>query len=128
MFIDEPFLKLWPIFCVRRSMPLGEKAALWDGKYFGKWVRWTGRIMSFTDNGITLKNAYQTVTFDVSLWLEADQLALLKNMRLKRGDRVTYIGRLESYDDIFQKLYLVHGAVLDHLDNVPDLTLPPDAG
>jgi hypothetical protein len=115
-FIDEDFNALYPIFCMRRSMPLGEKSALWMSRYYGKWVRWTGRIMSFTANGITVKQGTQTVTFDISLWLEADQQALLSQMNLKKGDRVTYIGRLDSYDDIFQKLYLTHGAVMAQPD------------
>src|SRR5690242_15315800 len=72
-FIDEEFESLYPIFCIRRSMPLGEKAALWQRKYYGKWVRWTGKLMSFTQNGITIKQGTVTVTFDISLWLEADQ-------------------------------------------------------
>jgi len=128
-FIRESFAELYPIFCVRRSMPLGEKAALWRRKYFGRWVRWTGKLMSFTRNGITVKTGWQTVTFDVSLWLEADQLPLLESMKLKKGDRLTFIGRLDSYDDIFQKLYLTHGAVLSELDpTAPDTTHVPDAG
>jgi hypothetical protein len=122
-FIDEDFNKLFPIFCLRHSMPLGEKAALWQSRYYGKWVRWTGRLMSFTANGITIKQGTRTVTFDISLWLEADQLALLQQMSLKVGDRVTYIGRLDAYDDIFQKLYLTHGSVLSRADVKP--MLPP---
>jgi hypothetical protein len=115
-FIDEEFEALYPVFCIRRSMPLGEKSALWMRKYYGKWVRWTGTIMSFTANGITIKQGTQTVTFDISLWLENGQLSVLRDMGLKKGDRVTYIGRLDAYDDIFQKLYLTHGAVLEHPD------------
>jgi hypothetical protein len=50
-------------------------------------------------------------------------------MKLKKGDRLTFIGRLDSYDDIFQKLYLTHGAVLAEIDpTAPDTTRIPDGG
>jgi hypothetical protein len=128
-FVQETFAQLYPIFCVRRSMPLGEKSALWQRKYYGRWVRWTGKVMSFTANGLTLKTGWQTVTFDISLWLEGDQMPLLRQLHLKKGDRVTFIGRLDSYDDIFQKLYLTHGAVLSEIDpTAPDTTHIPDGG
>ncbi len=110
-FTHESFDDLFPIFCERRSMPLGEKAALWTGKYYGKWVRWTGVVRSFTQSGLTIKQRPQAVTFDISLWVEADQLAQLPAL-VKRGGRVTYLARLDSYDDIFQKLYLTHGSIL----------------
>ena len=125
-FVHETFQQLYPIFCIRHSMPLGEKAALWQKKYFGKWVRWTGKILSFTPNGITIKQGWQTVTFDISLWLERDQLDLLRS-QFKVGDVVTYIGRLDSYDDIWLKLYLTHGSILAQHDPIQGRApwLPP---
>src|SRR5690242_9699833 len=113
--LEVPFEELYPIFLVRHSMPLGEKAALWHERYFGKWVRWTGVLRSFTDNGITLRQYRPTVTFDVSLWVEAAQRPLLRKL-LRPGARVTYIGRLDSYDDVFRTLYLTHGAVIEPPD------------
>jgi hypothetical protein len=129
-FIDEPFGKVWHIFAFRHSMPLGDKAALWQARYYGRWIRWTGRIMDFTQNGLAIKNGWESPTFDVSLWLEHDQMPIPKQLGLKKGDRVTYVGRLDSYDDVFgQKLYLTHGGILEHVDpNAPDLTKRPDGG
>jgi hypothetical protein len=108
-FTDEPFEQLYPIFLLRKVKP-GPKAALWQ-RYYGKWVRWTGTLVSFTANGVTFKQLPQTVTFDVSLWLEAPQREGLRE-RVHRGDRVTYVGRLDSYDDVFRTLYLVHGELI----------------
>ena len=108
-FTDATFDQLHPLFLLRKLRP-GPKAALWQ-QYFGKWVRWTGTLVSFTANGLTFKQLQQTVTFDVSLWIEADQKPELKRT-LRLGDRVDYIGRLDSYDDIFRTLYLVHGRVI----------------
>src|SRR5436309_2471066 len=70
-FVQEPFEQLYPIFLMRKVKP-GAKAGLWRN-YFGRWVKWTGIVRSFTANGITLKQLPQTVTFDVSLWIEAPQ-------------------------------------------------------
>jgi hypothetical protein len=128
-FVGESFAQLYPIFLVRRSMPRGEKSGLWRRKYYGRWVRWTGKVMSFTPNGITLRAGWQAVTFDVSLWLEADQIPLLQRLKLKKGDKVTFIGKLDSYDDIFQQFYLKNGALLSEVDpSAPDTTKIPDAG
>jgi hypothetical protein len=110
-FVREEFMDLYPIFMVHRSMPLGEKASLWNARFLNHYVRWTGTIRSFTPNGVTLRQRPQTITFDVSLWMETDQLPALH--RLQRGDRLTYVGRLESYDDVFRTMYLGHGMVVD---------------
>jgi hypothetical protein len=117
-FIDEPFDKLYPLFLLRKLKP-GPKAALWT-HYYGRWVKWTGTVRSFTANGITLKQIPPTVTFDVSLWVEMPQQKQLRQM-MKLGDRVTYVGRLDSYDDVFRTLYLVHGRILENHG-------PPDGG
>jgi hypothetical protein len=109
-FINESFEDLYPLL-LRKKMPQGPKAALWARKYYGKWVRWTGTVVSFTQNGVTFKQLKQTVTFDVSLWIEAAQRPLVRE-RLKKGDRVTYVGMLDSFDDIFRTLYLTHGGIL----------------
>jgi len=117
-FVNESFEELYPIFLVRRSMPQGEKARLWTTRYLGRWVRWTGIIRSFTSSGVTLKHLQSTITFDVSLWLEADQLPLLRR-KFHKGDALSYYGRLDSYDDIFRTLYLGHGMIVE---------LAPDGG
>jgi hypothetical protein len=111
-FTDATFEELYPLFLLRKLKP-GPKAALWQ-KYYGKWVRWEGRLVSFTANGVTFKQLSQTVTFDVSLWMETAQRAGVRD-QLHLGDRVSYIGRLDSYDDIFRTLYLVHGQILANL-------------
>jgi hypothetical protein len=108
-FTSASFDDLYPIF-LKRKVPPGPKAALWRG-YVGKWVRWTGTLVSFTQNGITLKQLKQTITFDVSLWLEAGDKTRAHE-RFRPGDRVSYIGQLDTYDDVFRTLYLVHGRLL----------------
>src|SRR3954463_11263575 len=66
-FIDVDFAYLHPIF-LRHKIGQGPKAALWAERYHRRWVRWTGRIRSFTPNGVTVKQLPVTSTFDVSLW------------------------------------------------------------
>ncbi len=117
-FIDRQFDELYPIFLTRKILP-GPKAAAWR-EYYSRWVRWTGTVVSFTANGITLKQFPQTVTFDVSLWIEGPQRKELRRL-MHAGDRVSYIGRLDSYDDVFRTLYLTHGQVMANLGK-------PDAG
>src|SRR2546423_15558859 len=109
-FVDVTFDYLHPIF-LRHKIGQGPKAALWAERYHRRWVRWTGRIRSFTPNGVTLRQLPVTSTFDVSLWVNNAERAGVR-ARYKVGDVVTYVGRLDSYDDIWRTIYLVNGSVL----------------
>jgi hypothetical protein len=109
-FLDVDFAYLHPIF-LRHKIGQGPKAALWAARYYRRWVRWTGRIRSFTQNGITLRQLPVTSTFDVSLWINNAERDAVR-ARYHVGDLVTYVGRLDSYDDIWRTLYLVNGSVL----------------
>jgi hypothetical protein len=114
-FIDVTFDFLHPIF-LRHKIGQGPKAALWAERYHRRWVRWTGRIRSFSANGITLRQMPVTSTFDVSLWINNNEREAVR-ARYKVGDVVTYVGRLDSYDDIWRTLYLVNGSVLGLYEN-----------
>lgn len=120
-FITETFDQLYPLFLLRKMAP-GPKAALWR-QYHGKWVRWTGLLVSLTPNGATFRQIPQTVTFDSSLFVEPASRARLQ--RFHPGQRVTYVGRLDAYDDIFRTFYLVHGDVVGAVET--DAGAPPTA-
>jgi hypothetical protein len=109
-FVDVDFAHLHPIF-LRHKIAQGPKAALWAERYHRRWVRWTGRIRSFTPNGVTLRQLAVTSTFDVSLWVNNSERDAMR-ARFQVGDVVTYVGRLDSYDDIWRTLYLVNGSIL----------------
>jgi hypothetical protein len=116
--VPESFMTLYRML-MRRDLGEGPKAALWQQKYRGRYVRWTGRIASFTPNGLTIRERPSAITFDVSLWLEPAERVKVR-AHYKRGDTVTYIGRLDTYDDVLRTFYLIHGGVVfDH---------PPDGG
>jgi hypothetical protein len=108
--IDVDFAYLHPIF-LRHKIGQGPKAALWAERYYRRWVRWTGSIRSFTPNGVTIRELPVTTTFDVSLWVNNAERAAVRE-RYHVGDVVTYIGRLDSYDDIWRTIYLVNGSIL----------------
>lgn len=109
-FIDDDFGKLYPIF-LQHKIGQGPKAALWAQQYYRRWVRWTGRIRSFSPNGVTIRQLRITSTFDVSLWLNNSERKSIEQ-QYKVGDVVTYVGRLDSYDDVWRTLYLINGSVL----------------
>jgi len=129
-FIPETFEELYPWLLVRRSMPPGDKASRWRARYNGRWVRWSGMVMSLTPNGLTLKQLATTTTYDVSLWL--DGAALQRSRRLHKGDRVTYVGRLDAYDDVLRHVLVTHGTVVENADAdtvgppAPLPTIPPE--
>jgi hypothetical protein len=119
-FLTVTMDELFPIFCTYRSMPLGEKSALWNNRFAGKWIRWTGKIRSITPNGLTLQVRPEALTFDVSLWMDSGAQTELARL-YKTHDRVVFSAQLSTYDDVFQKLYLAHGVIERKLG-------PPDGG
>jgi hypothetical protein len=121
--LDESFERLFTLFLWHSSMPESERAALWT-KYAGRWVRWEGVLMSFNDHGVTVKHLLGTSTFDVSLTCDRDALQRAKR-EFHKGERIRYLGRLDTYDDIFRTLYLTHGVVLEKLPPA-DLGEPAD--
>lgn len=108
LFAPDSFEQLYPLFLTRRPTA-NTKAALWH-QYQGKWVRWTGVLVSFSPNGATFKHIPNTITFDVSLQMAPEVRPKLDHLKL--GDRVAYIGRLDTYDDVLRTFYLVHGDVI----------------
>jgi hypothetical protein len=110
-FIRATMDEIYPLFCVYHSMSQGDRANLWTSRYRGRWIRWTGPVRAFTQNGLAFVQRPEAMTFDVSLRMDADQVASLKQ-HVRVGDRVTYTGQLDSYDDVFQKIYLAHGSVV----------------
>ena len=52
-------------------------------------------------------------TFDISLWINNNERAAVRE-RYHLGDEVTYVGRFDSYDDIWRTFYLVNGAVVGY--------------
>lgn len=108
LFVPDSFDQLYPLLLTRRPTPK-TKAALWH-KYQGKWVRWTGVLVSFSPNSITFKHIPNTVTFDVSLQITPEVRTKLAHLKL--GERLTYIGRLDTYDDVLRTFYLVRGDVI----------------
>lgn len=98
-----------------RSQPEDVRAVTWNKRYLGSWVRWTGTVKSFTTHSITLLQHPDTKTFDVSLTLSADQLARAKTT-LKKGARVSYMGKFDQFDEIWRTIYLVQGELLDGVD------------
>jgi hypothetical protein len=126
--VDESFETLFTLFLWHSSMSTSDRASLWT-KYEGRWVRWEGVIASFNEHGVTLRHLLGTATFDVSLTCDKSALKDIKK-RFAVGDRVLYTGRLDSFDDIFRTLYLVHGVVIEKrppadLGEPADLAHPP---
>ncbi len=107
-FVTDPFDRFYELF-LRHTINDSQKASLWQ-KYAGRWVRWTGKLISFSQSGITIQMRESTVTFDISLRMSAADRAAAEK-RLHPGQRVTFIGRFQSYDDIFRTLYISNGAV-----------------
>ena len=82
------------------QLALGQVLELFN-QYKGKYVRWTGEVVKIekeSEGGYTLliKHLPSPAPYDVKLFLEHSKKDKLEN--LKRGDIITYTGRLESYD------------------------------
>lgn len=103
--IPETFEALYPIFLLRKLDPV-QKALLWN-RYRGRWVRWTGKLVAFTRDGAAFRMLPGTTTFDVSLAVDARARAAVHRRPI--GAEVTFVGRLDHYDDVFRTFYLTHG-------------------
>lgn len=104
--IEATFEELYPLFLLRKISP-SAKAELWSQQYHRKWIHWTGTLVGVTHNSALFRHIPGTITFDVSVTLEAGERARLS--RMKPGTRVGYLGQLEKFEAVFRTFYLVHG-------------------
>ena len=105
--LAESFESLYPIFLLRK-IGNTEKAALWS-RYRGQWVHWTGKLIKVTRDGGVFKMLPATTTFDVSVKFDADGRRKLGGYR--PNTTVTFVGRLDNFDDVFRTFSLDHGNV-----------------
>lgn len=110
--LPDSFEAVYPLFLLRK-LKQPAKANLWRG-YHGRWVRWSGIIAGFTKNGIAVRMLPDTTTFDVSVALDARGRERVRKHRV--GQFVTFVGRLNSFDDVFRTLYLIQGDVAPPAD------------
>jgi hypothetical protein len=109
--INARFDELYPVFMVRNgTLPIGPKAARWAQQYQNRWIKWSGVLASISKYGMTVKMRPQTLSFDISVRMSPEARADLQKHN-KTGDRITFIARLETYDDVFRTLYLGYGAL-----------------
>ena len=106
--VEATFDELYPMFLLRKIAP-GPKAQLWS-RYQGRWVRWTGTLVSVNNNGATFRHIPSTITFDVSVKMDPGGRERIR--RFKIGDKVVYVAQLDRFESIFRTFYLVHGDVL----------------
>src|SRR5579883_3256272 len=90
-FVEVPFAELYAQLFPRQRLPDLERAIVWH-RYQGKWVRWTGMLVSVTASGATFRVLPHTVTFDVSLLLDEGGRVRVRDYR--PGEPVTFVGRL----------------------------------
>jgi hypothetical protein len=124
--LPDSFEQLYPVFLMHK-LPRGQKAKIWADHYRGRWIKWTGRVVSFGLNSVMIKQINQTVTFDVTLQVPDPERREQIKRTLKPGQHVAYLGKLASYDDVFRTFYLQSGVVLletatgfGPLPNIPD--------
>jgi hypothetical protein len=84
------------------QLALGQALELFN-QYKGKYVRWTGEVIKIekeSEGGYTLfiKHLPSPAPYDVKLFLEHSKKDEIR--KRKKGDIITYTGRLESYDPV----------------------------
>ncbi len=124
VFIPDSFDALYPVFLLRKVDPV-QKSQIWN-RYQGLWVRWTGELISFTRDGFSVRQIPRTTTFDVSVAVDPQTRARIRQYH--PHDRITYVGRLNGYDDIFRTFYLGQGGIIGPAEAPPASAAPPDAG
>lgn len=90
-----------------------QKDAQWS-KFEGKTVAWQGKVEDVskgTLGGLTLniKMNPDTLTYDISLSLKSDQES--EAMTLKKGEKVSFTGKLKSYGGAILPLTMDEGEI-----------------
>ena len=108
-FINETYTDLWKVFNYQSQYTNLQKEAIFNSQYKGKYVKWTGKVKNidttlFTDKIVLWveqreKSPFDFSGSDVSVYISKDQYGKL--IKLKKGDAVTYIGKLTRYEGLF---------------------------
>lgn len=125
VFIDAGFATLHQTF-LQYGLTAMERSAVWSHFYKNRWVHWTGQLVKVSNAAMLFRQLAATSSYDVLVRVPRIELSLRRS--LKPGRIYNYVGRLDSYDDMFRTIYLEQGQIFDAgPDGVPGVLLvaPP---
>jgi len=106
-FVENSFDEVDKLFGSDSKLDKSEKVSLWENKFEGKYVRWTGRV-SFRGFAVYNWNkvgiSHKGSSIDVNLRFDYSKQSTV--MKLKVGDIVTYTGKLVSLSSLLSSYRL----------------------
>lgn len=125
VFIDAGFDTFHQTF-LQYGLNAIERSAVWSHFYKNRWVHWTGQLVKVSSAALLFRQLGATTSYDVLVRVPRIDPALRR--RLTTGRLYNYVGRIDSYDDMFRTIYLEQGQIFDAgPEGVPGvlLTTPP---
>ena len=101
-YVSTDFAEYGPTFSINNNLTELQKDQIFDTKYKGRLVKWTGRVEE-VDKGIFgglhigIKHLRSTLTYDVLLYLKPEEEA--KAIQLRKGQTITYAGKLKDWGE-----------------------------
>ena len=88
-----------------------ERSEVWARFYKNRWVHWTGQLVKVSAAAMLFRQLGATSSYDVLV--RVPHIAPSTRTSLLPGRVYNYVGRLDSYDDLFRTIYLEQGQVFD---------------
>ena len=125
VFIDAGFGTLHQTF-LQYGLTAMERSQVWSHSYKNRWVHWTGQLVKVSQAAVLFRQLASTSSYDVLVRIPRIDPGL--RQRLTVGRLYNYVGRVDSYDDMFRTIYLEQGQIFDAgPDGVPGVLInaPP---
>lgn len=110
VFIDACFDVVHQTF-MQYGLTKTERSEVWARFYKNRWVHWTGQLVKVSAAAMLFRQLGATSSYDVLV--RVPHIAPSTRTSLLPGRVYNYVGRLDSYDDLFRTIYLEQGQVFD---------------
>ncbi len=125
VFIDAGFDVVHQTF-LQYGLTTIERSEVWSRFYKNRWIHWTGQLVKISAAAMLFRQLGATSSYDVLVRVPRIDPSIRTSLAI--GRLYNYVGRLDSYDDMFRTIYLEQGQVFDAgPDGVPGVlvTAPP---
>lgn len=110
VFIDASFGTFHQTF-LQYGLNAIERSAVWSHFYKNRWVHWSGQLVKVSSAALLFRQLGTTTSYDVLVRVPRIDPGLRR--RLTTGRMYNYVGRIDSYDDMFRTIYLEQGQIFD---------------
>lgn len=110
VFIDAGFDIVHQTF-LQYGLTSIERSEVWSRFYKNRWVHWTGQLVKVSAAALLFRQLGATSSYDVLVRVPRIEPSMRTHLAV--GRIYNYVGRLDSYDDMFRTIYLEQGQLFD---------------